>query len=101
MMLASVRTNRGELAAGRAHFDAAEELRLAGHGPLVAGFVAEGPEIWIATLSAWNRSLLGDDALAEREATEAVERARAGGDSNPYSDHLRHVGRVARVVDPA
>ena len=60
MMLGPAHTNRGRIPDGRRHLDHAVALSGAGFDGLLAGVVAESPGVWVATMSAWNRALLGD-----------------------------------------
>jgi DNA-binding SARP family transcriptional activator len=79
MGLGTTLTHRGDIAAARAHFDAAL-AGLAGSRGGMDGVVAETPEVWIAVFSAWNRWLSGDADAAEREVLAAVELAGQQGE---------------------
>ena len=72
MALAIIRTHRGEIKAGRRHFDAALELADAGHDRTIASFVAETPAVWIRVFSAWNWWISGEDERSEEVVLDAV-----------------------------
>ena len=79
MALAIIRTHRGEIEAGRRHFDAALELADAGHDRTIASFVAETPAVWIRVFSAWNLWISGEEARSEEVVLDAVRIATTEG----------------------
>ncbi len=75
MMLGPVLTYRGELAEARHHLDVAVELCGTELVHRVEPFVPEHPAVWVACMSGWNWSLIGDVGRAEGQVRHALDLA--------------------------
>jgi DNA-binding SARP family transcriptional activator len=81
MMLGPLYTYRGELLRARHHLDAAADLCGTDIADRIAPFVPEDPWVWVAAMSAWNWSLLGDDKRADDDVVAALHLASSAIDT--------------------